>query len=74
MISPLKENDDSDINIGVIPGVTGSMRISHCSPGLSPGEEIKNEQHVFLVYEINQKRQEMDNKIEEYCAQIQTQA
>jgi len=56
MISPLKENDDSDINIGVIPGVTGSMRISHCSPGLSPGEEIKNEQHVFLVYEINQKR------------------
>jgi hypothetical protein len=53
MISPLKDNDDSDINIG---GGTGSMRIPHCSPGLSPGEEIKNEQNVVMLYEINQKR------------------
>jgi hypothetical protein len=53
LLSPLK-HDDSDINmVGVGIGGTGSMRISHCSPGLSPGEEVNNEQHLIFVYEMN---------------------
>lgn len=42
MLSPL-QRDDLDINMGGVGGGTGSMRISHHSPGLSPGEEITND-------------------------------
>lgn len=48
-----------------------SLRISHHSPGLSPGGETTNDQQIMFIYEMNQKKEEMDKKIEDYQLQIQ---
>ncbi len=41
-----------------------SLRISHESPGVSPGGETSNEQNFVFMTEMTQRREEMEKHIE----------
>jgi len=55
-------------------GEMHSLRISHESPGKSPGGETSNEQQFVFMTEISQRKEEMERQIELYKHQLEQQA